>query len=91
MQWKSGKEPRRLTARSPDKRAMEGGKAGVTAEGSKAGDTYTVTSPASYGRRPWPKARPCPSASLSTLTTPVVRFHHISFGCKLLVSVPTAM
>jgi superfamily I DNA/RNA helicase len=26
-----------------DKRNMEGGKAGVTAEGAKAGDTYTVT------------------------------------------------
>jgi hypothetical protein len=41
MQWKSsGKSVDGFVA---DKRNMEGGKAGATAEGAKAGDTYTVT------------------------------------------------
>ena len=41
MQWASGGKV--ADGSVTDKRSMEGGKAGVTAEGSKSGDTYTVT------------------------------------------------
>ncbi|MDP3539290.1 MAG: ethylbenzene dehydrogenase-related protein [Azonexus sp.] len=41
MQWKSSGKV--VDGSVTDKRNMEGGKAGVTAEGAKAGDTYTVT------------------------------------------------
>jgi hypothetical protein len=41
MQWASGGKV--VDGTVTDKRNMEGGKAGVTAEGSKSGDTYTVT------------------------------------------------
>ena len=43
MQWKSGGGGKAVDGTVTDKRSMEGGKAGVTAEGSKSGDTYTVT------------------------------------------------
>ncbi len=41
MQWRSSGKS--FDGSVTDKRNMEGGKAGATAEGSKAGDTYTVT------------------------------------------------
>ena len=41
MQWASGGKV--ADGSVTDKRSMEGGKAGVTAEGTKSGDTYTVT------------------------------------------------
>lgn len=41
MQWKSSGKV--VDGSVTDKRNMEGGKAGVTAEGARAGDTYTVT------------------------------------------------
>jgi len=43
MQWKSGGGGKAVDGTVTDKRNMEGGKAGVTAEGAKSGDTYTVT------------------------------------------------
>jgi hypothetical protein len=43
MQWKSAKGAKAVDGSVTDKRNMEGGTAGVKAEGSKSGDTYTVT------------------------------------------------
>jgi hypothetical protein len=43
MQWKSGGGGKAVDGTVTDKRSMEGGKAAVTAEGGKSGDTYTVT------------------------------------------------
>lgn len=43
MQWKSGKGAKPVDGHVSDKRAMEGGKALVKAEGAKKGDTWTVT------------------------------------------------
>lgn len=43
MQWRSGDGGKVADGTVSDKRSMEGGKAGVTAEASKTGDTYTVT------------------------------------------------
>lgn len=43
MQWKSGKGAKPVDGHVADKRVMEGGKALVSAEGKKDGDTWTVT------------------------------------------------
>jgi hypothetical protein len=43
MQWKSAKGAKAVDGSVTDKRNMEGGTAGVKAEGGKSGDTYTVT------------------------------------------------
>jgi len=43
MQWKSGKGAKAVDGYVADKRVMEGGKALVSAEGKKDGDTWTVT------------------------------------------------
>jgi Ethylbenzene dehydrogenase len=43
MQWKSGKGAKPVDGYVADKRVMEGGKALVSAEGKKDGDTWTVT------------------------------------------------
>ena len=43
IQWKSGKGAKPVDGYVADKRVMEGGKALVSAEGKKDGDTWTVT------------------------------------------------
>lgn len=43
MQWKSAAGAKAVDGSVTDKRNMEGGTAGVVAEGGKSGDTYTVT------------------------------------------------
>ncbi|MBZ0106009.1 MAG: hypothetical protein K8H84_10315 [Sulfuricella denitrificans] len=43
MQWKSGKGAKPVDGYVADKRVMEGGKALVSAEGKKDGDTWSVT------------------------------------------------
>lgn len=43
IQWKSGKGAKPVDGSISDKRVMEGGKALVSAEGKKNGDTWTVT------------------------------------------------
>lgn len=79
MQWRSsGKSS---DGSVTDKRNMEGGKAGATAEGSKSGDAYTVT----FTRK---LAGNAVLAAGKTVTFGVAihadhaggRFHHVSFN-----------
>ena len=65
-----------------DKRNMEGGTAGVKAEGAKAGDTYTVTFTRKLaGALAEGKAVPFGVAVHADHATG--RFHHVSLGYKL--------
>ena len=85
MQWKSAKGAKAVDGTVSDKRAMEGGTADVKAEGSKSGDTYTVTftrklaGGIGFGR----KARAMPFGVAIHADHAVGRFHHISFGYML--------
>ena len=79
MQWRSGGKS--VDGSVADKRNMEGGKAGATAEGSKSGDTYTVT----FTRK---LAGNAALAAGKAVTFGVAihadhaggRFHHVSFN-----------
>jgi hypothetical protein len=84
MQWKSGKGAKPVDGTITDKRAMEGGKAGVTAEGSKAGDTYTVTFTRKLaGGVAMAEGKTVPFGIAVHADHASGRFHHISFGYKL--------
>ncbi|MEN6584911.1 MAG: ethylbenzene dehydrogenase-related protein [Sulfuricella sp.] len=88
MQWKSGKGAKPVDGYVADKRVMEGGKALVSAEGKKDGDTWTVT----FTRK---LAGGAPGditlASGKTYNMGFAihndhtagRFHHVSFGYSL--------
>jgi hypothetical protein len=79
MQWKSAKGAKAADGSVTDKRNMEGGTAGVKAEGSKAGDTYTVTFTRKLnGALAEGKAVPFGVAIHSDHA--VGRFHHVSMG-----------
>lgn len=79
MQWRSSGKS--FDGSVTDKRDMEGGKAGATAEGSKSGDTYTVT----FTRK---LAGNATLAAGKAVTFGVAihadhaggRFHHVSFN-----------
>ena len=79
MQWKSsGKSADGFVA---DKRNMEGGKAGATAEGAKAGDTYTVTFTRKLaGGVTLAAGKAVPFGIAIHADNAGGRFHHVSFG-----------
>jgi hypothetical protein len=82
MQWKSAKGAKAVDGTVSDKRNMEGGTAGVKAEGTKAGDTYTVTFTRKLsGALAEGKAVPFGVAVHADHATG--RFHHVSMGYKL--------
>ncbi len=82
MQWKSsGKVADGLVT---DKRNMEGGKAGVTAEGAKAGDTWTVTFTRKLaGGVALTPGKAIPFGIAIHADNAGGRFHHVSFGHSL--------
>ena len=66
-----------------DKRNMEGGKAGATAEGAKAGDTYTVTFTRKLAGNAVNLAagKGCAPFGIAIHADNAAgRFHHVSFG-----------
>lgn len=84
MQWKSAKGSKAVDGTVTDKRAMEGGKADVKAEGAKAGDTYTVTFTRKLaGGVVLAEGKAVPFGVAIHTDHATGRFHHISFGYKL--------
>ena len=79
MQWaSSGKSSDGFVA---DKRSMTGGKAGATAEGAKAGDTYTVTFTRKLaGNAVLAAGKAVPFGIAIHADNAGGRFHHVSFG-----------
>jgi hypothetical protein len=79
MQWASGgKTSDGFVA---DKRNMTGGKAGATAEGAKAGDTYTVTFTRKLaGNAVLAAGKAVPFGIAIHSDNAAGRFHHVSFG-----------
>lgn len=82
IQWKSsGKSADGYVT---DKRSMEGGKAGATAEGAKAGDTYTVTFTRKLaGNAVLAPGKAVPFGIAIHADNAGGRFHHVSFGHTL--------
>lgn len=81
MQWRSGDGGKALDGAVTDKRNMEGGKAGVTAEGAKAGDTYTVTFTRKLaGGVALAAGKAVPFGIAIHADNAAGRFHHVSFG-----------
>lgn len=79
MQWKSSGKV--VDGSVTDKRSMEGGKAGVAAEGSKAGDTYTVTFTRKLaGGVNLAAGKAVPFGVAIHADHAGGRFHHVSFG-----------
>jgi len=67
-----------------DKRNMSGGKAGATAEGAKAGDTYTVTFTRKLaGNAVLAAGKAVPFGIAIHADHATGRFHHVSFGHTL--------
>jgi hypothetical protein len=82
MQWRSSGKACDGTV--TDKRNMEGGKAGVTAEGGKAGDTYTVTFTRKLaGGVHLAAGKAVPFGVAIHADNAGGRFHHVSFGHTL--------
>lgn len=79
MQWaSSGKSSDGVVS---DKRNMTGGKAGATAEGAKAGDTYTVTFTRKLaGNAVLAAGKAVPFGIAIHADHAAGRFHHVSFG-----------
>jgi hypothetical protein len=83
MQWRS-KGSKSLDGSVSDKRNMEGGKAGVKAEGSKSGDTWTVTFTRKLsGGVAMAEGKAIPFGIAVHADHASGRFHHISLGYKL--------
>lgn len=81
MQWKSGGGGKAVDGAVTDKRNMEGGKAGATAEGAKAGDTYTVTFTRKLaGNAVLAPGKAVPFGIAIHADNAGGRFHHVSFG-----------
>lgn len=84
MQWKSGGGGKAVDGTVSDKRSMEGGKAGVTAEGVKNGDTYTVTFTRKLaGGVNLAAGKAVPFGVAIHADNAAGRFHHVSFGHKI--------
>ena len=84
MQWHSGGGGKAVDGTVTDKRNMEGGKAGVMAEGSKAGDTYTITFTRKLaGGVNLAPGKAVPFGIAIHADNAGGRFHHVSFGHKL--------
>jgi hypothetical protein len=82
MQWKSAKGAKAVDGSVTDKRNMEGGTAGVKAEGDNKGGTYTVTFTRKLnGALAEGKSVPFGVAVHADHATG--RFHHVSLGYKL--------
>lgn len=80
MQWHSG-GGKVSDGTVTDKRNMDGGKAGVTAEGAKAGDTYTVTFTRKLaGGVNFAPGKAIPFGVAIHADHAGGRFHHVSFG-----------
>ena len=81
MQWRSGDGGKASDGTVTDKRSMDGGKAGVTAEGVKAGDTYTVTFTRKLaGGVNLAPGKAIPFGVAIHADHAGGRFHHVSFG-----------
>ncbi|MCK9284417.1 MAG: ethylbenzene dehydrogenase-related protein [Rhodocyclaceae bacterium] len=84
MQWKSAKGAKAADGTVTDKRAMDGGKADARAEGSKSGDTYTVTFTRKLaGGVAMGEGKAIPFGIAIHADHATGRFHHVSFGYKL--------
>jgi hypothetical protein len=87
MQWKSGKGAKLVDGYVADKRVMKGGKALVSADGKKDGDTWTVT----FTRKLAGGEGDIALVSSKTYNMGFAihndytagRFHHVSFGYSL--------
>lgn len=84
MQWRSGDGGKAVDGFVTDKRHMEGGKAGVAAEATKAGDTYTVTFTRKLaGGVNLALGKAVPFGIAIHADHAGGRFHHVSFGHTL--------
>lgn len=84
MQWRSAKGAKAVDGKVTDHRAMDGGGAGVTAEGSKSGDTYTVTFTRKLaGGVTLAEGKAVPFGVAIHADRAVGRFHHVSLGYML--------
>lgn len=79
MQWKSAKGAKAVDGSVTTSRKMDGGTAGVKAEGSKSGDTYTVT----FTRKNPGEGKSVPFGIAVHADNASGRFHHVSLGYKL--------
>ncbi len=79
MQWRSAKGAKVANGTVSDSRKMEGGTLGATAEGSKAGDTYTVT----FTRKNPGEGKKIPFGLAIHGDHASGRFHHVSLGYTL--------
>ena len=76
MQWASGKGAKVADGSVTSERKMEGGSLGAKAEGSKAGDTYTVT----FTRKNPGEGKVVPFGVAIHADNASGRFHHVSLG-----------
>lgn len=76
MQWASGKGAKVADGTVTTERKMEGGSLGAKAEGSKAGDTYTVT----FTRKNPGEGKVVPFGLAIHADNASGRFHHVSLG-----------
>lgn len=79
MQWKSAKGAKVVDGSVSSARKMDGGTAGVKAEGAKSGDTYTVT----FTRKNPGEGKSVPFGIAVHADNSSGRFHHVSLGYKL--------
>jgi hypothetical protein len=79
MQWKSAKGAKAVDGSVSSARKMDGGTAGVKAEGAKSGDTYTVT----FTRKNPGEGKSVPFGIAVHADNSSGRFHHVSLGYKL--------
>lgn len=79
MQWKSGKGAKAVDGSVTSSRKMDGGTAGVKAEGSNSGDAYTVT----FTRKNPGEGKAVPIGIAVHADHSHGRFHHVSLGYML--------
>ncbi len=79
MQWKSGKGAKAVDGSVTSTRKMDGGTAGVKAEGSHSGDAYTVT----FTRKNPGEGKAVPIGIAIHADHAHGRFHHVSLGYML--------
>ena len=79
MQWKSAKGAKAVDGSVTSSRKMDGGTAGVKAEGGKSGDTYTVT----FTRKNPGEGKAVPFGIAIHADNAQGRFHHVSLGYTL--------
>ncbi len=79
MQWKSAKGAKVVDGSVTTERKMEGGTAGVKADGSKSGEAYTVT----FTRKNPGEGKTVPFGVAIHADHSHGRFHHVSLGYTL--------